>query len=193
MIDMKRLLWIVQPFSVITGALALVKLWVFFTDTGLNGLLEQMIREYTKILNECQKYLVEIPFGYLPPLWAKHVFVVYALFFGSTIRLLKSENMGRRIIEGLGDRGRGRRRGTVSNTYLDIFVLLCALSGPLFLIFAFLMFITNYNGPSGTGRWGDLFMIGNRLYTRKIFGRYLIVLLLQPIVACILLVWNSIP
>jgi hypothetical protein len=54
------------------------------------------------------------------------------------------------------------------------------------------MWLGNHTGgPSGLGRWGDRFMVGNRGYTVRISIRYFVILALVPLEAGVLLIWSA--
>ena len=101
---MRNLLWIGGAIGVILGAVALVKLAVLLGNVGLVGVPAVIVGAYSETVDEIQKYLIELPFHITPPPWAKHVAVIYGLFFGSNVRLLTHKGYGKNLLEGLGDR-----------------------------------------------------------------------------------------
>lgn len=189
---MKKLAWIGAVIGVVSGATSLVKLISLVGRVGLVGLPAVVVEAYSDWIAQAQKYLVEIPFQISPPDWAKHVAVVYMVFVGSNWRFLTLNGHGEKLLTGIGDMGRGTRRGSLSRPVLTTCYVLLSLTGPLFTVLVFLLWLGNRRpGPVGTKRWGDHLMIGNRLYTTRIARLYLLILLAQPVIAAALLLWNS--
>lgn len=189
----KNLIWIGAVFSILTGGMAIVKLYAQFVDIGFVGVPALVLSAYTNFVDQVQKYLVEIPFNIKPPPWVKHLVAIWTIFCGTNWYFLKGNSRGNLLLTGIFDYGRGLRRGSIKKEILYIYFFLIAISGPLFSIFVFLMWLGNLKpGPSGQGRWGDHLMVGNRLYTRRISGIYLLILILQPVCAIVWLVWNSV-
>lgn len=189
---MKGLLWAGKVFGVLASALAIVKLVTYFFGVGLVGIPRFVLAAYTSFIDEAQRLLVEIPFHIVPPEWVKHAAVIWLLFAGTNWRFLTTARHGENLLTGVGDVGRGLRRGSMPAPVLySCFVLLTA-SGPVFSIFVLFMWLGNrLPGPSGQGRWGDRLMIGNRPYTVRISGLYLLILALAPLTAAAFLVWNA--
>ncbi len=186
-----RLGWIGNFIGIVTGAIAIAKLIMLLGDVGVAGVPALIIGAYTDFVDQVQKYLIEIPFHFTPPPWAKHAAVVYAVFAGSNLRFLTRNNHGEKLLTGIGDFGRGTRRGSLSTLELHVWFAVLALSGPIFTILVGLMWLGNIRpGPSGQGRLGDWLMIGNRSYTVRIAGLYLLILLVQPVIGAALLLWG---
>jgi len=197
MMSLRDTLWIGQVIKVVLGALALAKLVTLLGRVGLAGLPGAIIQSYSEVMEDIERFLIEVPFDIHPAPWIKHALVLYGLFVGTNYRFLTRKGghgtHGETIWTGVGDVGRGTRRGTLGQPAITALNLIAALSGPVFAVFVLLMYFGNVRkGPSGTGRWGDALMIGNRLYTVRISGLYLLILALQPIVAAALLVWNEV-
>lgn len=189
---MKKLVWIGAVIGVIGGAISLVKLVSLVLKVGLLGIPAEIVSAYSSWIAEAQKYLVEIPFHIRPPDWAKHVAVVYMVFVGTNWRFLTVNGHGENLVTGIGDVGRGTRRGSLSKPALIACYVALSLTGPLFTVLVFLLWLGNRQpGPAGVGRWGDYLMIGNRVYTTRISRIYLLILLAQPVIAAALLLWNS--
>lgn len=189
---MDDLKWIGSAIGVLTGGIAVAKLAALFLHVGFVGIPDLIVSAYTDLVNTAQKYLVEVPFKIKPPVWVKHAAVVWTVFSGTNWRFLNRKEHGEKILTGVNDFGRGSRRGKIDKRILYTIFFLISISGPLFSIFVLLMWLGNVRGgPSGQGRWGDHFMIGNRSYTRRISGMYLIILASQPIVASVLIVLDA--
>lgn len=189
---MKKLVWIGAVIGVVSGAISLVKLASLVLRVGLLGIPAVVVAAYSRWIAEAQKYLVEIPFQITPPDWAKHVAVVYMVFVGTNWRFLTLNGHGEKLVTGIGDMGRGTRRGSLGRPALIACYVLLSLTGPLFTVLVFLLWLGNRKpGPSGAGRWGDHLMIGNRIYTTRISRIYLLILIAQPVIAAALLLWNS--
>jgi hypothetical protein len=188
-----QFLWVGRVLGPLLGALALVKLASQILGVGLFGVPGLVLAAYTTVVAEVQRLLIEVPFHITPPDWAKHVVVLWLLFAGSNWRFLTLAGHGERLLRGVGDVGRGSRRGSMSSPLLYAIFVLLALAGPLFAIFVLIMWLGNQRpGPTGQGRWGDRLMIGNRMYTVRISRLYFVILALAPLTAAALLLWNSV-
>ncbi len=190
---MKNIFWSGALIGIVGGAVSLVKLVSILFQLGLTGIPEMIVVTYSTWIAEVQRYLIEIPFNITPPEWVKHVAVIYVVFAGTNWRFLTNKGHGEWLFTGIGDFGRGTRRGSLGKPTLISLNILSSLSGPLFTVLIFLMWLGNVKpGPGGQGRWGDHLMIGNRMYTVKICRIYLLILLAQPVAASGILLWNSI-
>lgn len=190
---MRRSFWVGRGVSALLGAVTLVKLANEIRNVGLTGVPGWIVQTYSDFISLIQEYLIEIPFGVTLPEWVAHAFVLYGLFFAANWAFLQRGRHAENLLTGIGDRGRGTRRGSLTQTQIRTAKVLLALTGPLFAGLVTLMWAGNVRpGPGGRGRWGDHLMIGNRLYTVRISGLYLLLLLLQPLGAVLLLLWNSV-
>ena len=189
---MKQFIWIGGAFSILGSAVSLVRLIELISRIGLAGIPKIIVDQYEVLIVNISYYLLEIPFGISLPPWFLHVSIVYGIFVGSNFRFLTRKGRGEAIFTGIGDQGRGRRRGSLNKFALYTLITVVSLLGPLFSLFVFLMWLGNSPGPSGVGRKLDFIMIRNRIYSRRIAGLYLLILLISPIVAALLLVWNAV-
>jgi len=189
---MSQLLWAGKALGILTSGLALMKLVSQFLAVGLVGIPELIVTVYADFVDAVYRALLEVPFDIVLPEWLKHGAIVWTVFAGSNWRFLTAAGHGERLITGVGDVGRGTRRGSLSQPQLYAIYLGLALVGPLFAVFVLMMWLGNRRpGPSGLGRCGDRLMIGNRLYSVRISGIYLATLAMAPLSALVFLLWNG--
>ncbi len=193
----KQLFWVGGAIGIATNALSLLKLTTHFLEIGFVGVPRFILDSYTGFVADLRYWLVELPFGITVPELAAHLFIVWILFAGSNYRFLtykaqgSGEENGARLYRGFGDFGRGEKAGKSPKVVLLLNVLFSS-TGPLFAIFILAMWLGNRRpGPGGQGRWGDLLMIGNRVYTVRLSRIYLLILLLAPTLAALLLAWGA--
>jgi hypothetical protein len=182
-----------KTLGVLVGALALVKLVSTLMAIGFVGIPGWVLGMYANFVDSVYSVLLELPFGVTVPDWLKHGLVLWGTFAGSNWRFLTKHGFGESILTGIGDVGRGTRRGSMSRAVLLTGFVLLTLSGPIFTVFVLAMWLGNRTpGPSGLGRWGDKLMIGNRSYTVRIAREYLVILALSPLVAATFVLWNMV-
>jgi hypothetical protein len=188
---MGQLLWVGAAIGVLTNALSLVKLALHFFDVGIGGMPAFVVAAYAQFVLDIRHLLIEVPFHIRPPEWAMHAAIAWSLFTGSNHRFLNFGPHGRRMIEGLGDVGRGESR-PFSEPVWRLVSLLLAATGPLFALLVFIVWLGNRQmGPTGLGHWGDRLMIANRVYTLRISRIYLAILALAPVCAALVLAWGA--
>ena len=186
-----RLFWVGGAIGTVTSALSIVRLASHFLQIGFTGVPGFILSAYAKFVSDIRRWLLEIPFDLHPPEWALHAAIVWFLFVGSNLRFLTISNHGQSLYRAIGDVGRGTRQ-SLSGWALRVVNLSVSLTGPFFSAFVLVMWLANRKGgPTGVGHWGDNFMISNRLYTVRISGIYLVILLLAPITAAVFLAWGA--